>query len=64
MRWLVFLVVFLIAGALFIISNGNLHLGNPEELQIFKSTFYGWLGQLGGNVKSLTAYVVNVDWMP
>lgn len=64
MRWVSFLVVFLLIGAFFIISNNNLHMGNAGEFNKFMEQYYGWFFKLAGNVKGITGYVANVNWMP
>ena len=64
MKIAIFLVVFFLAAAFTIISNNNLHIGNSEELNKFMGAYYGWFFQMFDNIKSVTGYVVNVDWMP
>lgn len=64
MKFVVFLVIFLLVGAFFIISNNNLHLGKSDEFHKFMNMYYGWFFKLFGNVKSISSYVINVDWMP
>jgi len=64
MKFVLLLVFFLFIGAFFIVSNGNLHLANPAQFNEFMSQYYGWFFKLAHNAGSVTAYVVNVDWMP
>ncbi len=64
MKIVLFIVIFLLIGAFFIISNNNLHLGNSEQFDSFMSQYYGWFMQLGKNAGSVTAYVINVNWLP
>lgn len=64
MRLFLFVIVFLLLGAFFIISNNNFHVGNPEQFDAFMTQYYDWFFKLGKNVKTATAYVVNIDWMP
>ena len=58
------LVMFLLIGAFFIISNNELHLSNSEEFYSFGERYYGWFLDLGRNVKGLVGNVVKMDWMP
>ena len=51
-------------GAFFIISNNNLHIGNPEQFDAFMTQYYGWFFKLANNVGTATSYAVNIDWMP
>lgn len=64
MRGYVLIMVFLLMGAFFIISNGNLHLNNPNEVGIFIKSYYLWFGSLFENAKGMTAYVVKSEWLP
>ena len=64
MKWAIFLIFFLLVGAFFIISNNNLHIGNPAQFDSFMNTYYGWFFKLAHNTVSVTSYVINVDWMP
>ncbi|MCU0642303.1 MAG: hypothetical protein MUF61_01845 [archaeon] len=64
MKWAVFLVIFLLAGAFFIISNNEIHLGSSGAFNKFMDSYYGWFFKLAHNAGSVTGYVINVDWMP
>jgi hypothetical protein len=64
MKWLLFLMFFFLLGAFFIISNNNLHVGNPEQFNSFMTQYYGWFFKIAENAGSVTGYMVNVDWMP
>lgn len=64
MKIVLFVMIFLFIGAFFIISNNNLHLGNSEQFNTFMSQYYGWFFQIANNAGSVTAYVVNVNWLP
>lgn len=64
MRIRVIIVLFLLIGAFFIVSNDNLHLNNSEDMQKFVGLYYSWLSGLFDNVKSISAYVIKADWLP
>jgi len=57
-------VIFLLLGAFFIITNENIHLKNKSEINTFAKLYYNWFVKLGGNAKTLTAYVAKLEWMP
>jgi len=59
-----FIVIFLFLGAMFIVSEKNLSLLNPDSRVNFVSAYAGWFDQLFGNSKNLVGYVVKLDWMP
>ncbi len=64
MKFQMFLVKLLVLGALFIISNNNLHLLVPIEREVFFNLYSGWLGGLFNQGIEVTAYVVEFDWLP
>jgi len=61
--WLSLLKFFLL-GAFFIVSNENLYLTNPTDLDIFTSQFSSWLANLIDHGMEITGYVVNSEWLP
>lgn len=60
---MLFLMFFVISG-LFIISNGNLHMGKTEEFAKFSDDYYAWLENLFNNIIATTGQVVNLEWLP
>ena len=64
MRLLMLLVMFLLMGAFFIVSNNEFHLANSGEFYSFGERYYGWFLDLGKNVAGLVGNVVKMDWMP
>ena len=64
MRVYVLAMVFLLMGAFFIISNGNLHMNRAYDVGIFMKSYYLWFGSLFDNAKGMTAYVVKSEWLP
>ena len=56
--------MFLLIGALFIISNENLRLNKTDDLKKFTGLYYNWLGSLFENVKGISAYVIKSQWLP
>ncbi len=64
MKAQIFVVKLLVLGALFIISNNNLHLLVSVERELFFNLYMGWLGSLFDQGIKVTSYVVEFDWLP
>jgi len=64
MRVLFLVTFFLLFGAFFLVSNGNLHLNKSDEFFKFGEIYYSWIGEILGNVKTLTGYVAKFEWLP
>jgi hypothetical protein len=58
------IVSFVMLSALFIISNNNLHVQNTGERAVFGNAYYGWLGSVFDNFKTITGDVINARWLP
>jgi len=64
MKIYLYLLKFLFIGALFIVSNNNLHLNNAIEREVFYTNFYSWLSNLLHSVTQITGYVTKSQWLP
>lgn len=64
MKIQIMIVKLLVLGALFIISNQNLHIGVAEERQLFFNEYLGWANSLISQVVDVTGYVVKFEWLP
>ncbi|HEA46396.1 MAG TPA: hypothetical protein ENH99_01295 [Candidatus Pacearchaeota archaeon] len=64
MKLPIIVVKLLVLGALFIISNHNIHLLVPEERQVFYDSYTGWLENLFDQSADVTGYVVKFEWLP
>jgi len=64
MKISIFVLKFLFIGALFIVSNENLYLKNPADLESFSNLFLSWLQALTDKVLEITGYVINSEWLP
>ncbi len=64
MRILFIIAIFLFIGALFIISNENLHLKEKEEARRFANLYYDWLFGIAENVGSFTMSAIKSEWLP
>ncbi len=58
------LIKFFLISALFIISNENLHLGDPIERETFFDTYYTWLSNIFDQTKELVDSVIDLKWLP
>ena len=64
MKIAIVIVKLLILGALFIISNQNLHLLVDEEREIFFDYYSGWIENLIHQGVDITGYVIKFEWLP
>jgi len=64
MKIQILIVKFIFLGALFIISNQNLHLAVASERAIFLDAYYSWIINLIHQVAQVTGYVIRFDWLP
>lgn len=64
MKFQMFLVKLFILGALFIISNNNLHLLVSVERELFFNLYFNWIGGLFNQGIEVTSYVVQFEWLP
>ena len=58
------IVKLLVLGALFIISNQNLHLLVSPEREIFFNAYSGWITDMTGKIVDVTGYAVKLKWLP
>ena len=64
MKVAIILVKLFVLGALFIISNQNLHLLVQEERAVFFDSYTGWIGSLFDQTADVTGYIVKFEWLP
>tara|TARA_Y100000034_G_C6907733_1_gene421769 strand:- start:1326 stop:1544 length:219 start_codon:yes stop_codon:yes gene_type:complete len=64
MKTFIFIVVFLLIGAFFIISNQEIRLNNSENVGLFFKEYGAWFDSLIGNGKIVAGYVVKMGWLP
>ncbi|HIK00632.1 TPA: hypothetical protein H1016_03770 [archaeon] len=55
---------FLFIGALFLVSNYNLHMNVAEERGQFFDMYTSWLGKIFDQAAEITAYVTSSSWLP
>ncbi len=58
------IVKLLIIGALFIISNQNIHLMVPSEREIFLDSYSGWITDIIDKIVNITGHAVRLEWLP
>ena len=64
MRVLMVLVMFLLFGLFFIVSNQGLKLGVEEDRVALGRAYYSWAENLFDGGVEVTGYVVNSEWIP
>ena len=66
MKKILILIVikFFLISALFIISNENLHLGDPLERETFFDAYSSWLGNIFNQSKQIAGSVIDLKWLP
>lgn len=64
MKIAMLVVMFFLIAAFFIISQNNLHLNNEAEFSKLGSMYFSWFSGVFDNLKSLSSYVVKMDWLP
>lgn len=64
MKILIFILMFLIIGALFIISNNNLAMDKQENIDRFSELYLEWFNQIYVNTQALTGEVLKINWLP
>ncbi len=65
MKWIIFVILlYFLLGALFIVSNNNLHLSKRAEFAEFYALYYSWVAEGFSQAKSISSAVVKLDWLP
>lgn len=64
MKTIMFIVIFLLIGAFFIISNEKIQMNSSENFQKFLGLYSNWLINIGVNGKYLAGYVIKMEWLP
>ena len=64
MKIQILVVKLIVLGALFIISNQNLHLAVAVERDAFFDAYSSWITNIVSQFADVTGYVVRFDWLP
>lgn len=57
-------VIFLLIGAFFIVSQDNLSMLEKENTLKFLSLYRLWIVRTMGNFGNLTGHIVKLEWLP
>ncbi len=63
MRIVMLLIMFLLLGAFFIVSNENIRLNVTEDRSKFGDFYYSWIGGLYEKATGITGFVINSEWL-
>jgi len=64
MKLTIVVVKFLFIGALYIISNQNIHVLDPGQMSFFLDSYSLWLASLFTSAQGMTGYLSKVEWFP
>lgn len=64
MKIIMFIIFFLFLGAFFIISEEGIRLNSKENFIIFLDSYKIWFSDLLNNGKTVSSYVVKMEWLP
>lgn len=64
MKTIMLVFMFFMIGALFIISEHNLHIGDKEDLSKLSKFYTSWLDSSLENLKTIAGHVIRLDWLP
>lgn len=64
MKVIMFIILFLLLGAFFIISEEKTKLNSNENLEKFFDDYADWINKLFDNSKTISGYVVKMRWLP
>ena len=64
MKLIMFIILFLLISAFFIISNQEIRLNNKENISLFFKEYAVWFDSLILNGKDVAGYVIKMEWLP
>jgi len=64
MKTFMFIIMFLLIGAFFIISNEEIKLDSEKNIGMFFNLYGQWIDSLVGNGRTVLGYVVKMEWLP
>lgn len=64
MKILIAIIMFFLIAMFFIISENNLALSKPGNIDKFVGLYSSWMSQIFDNSANLAGYVVKMDWLP
>jgi hypothetical protein len=63
-KTILFILMILIFGVLLIISNNNLSMYKPDNVQKFLQLSSNWISTLYNNLLTVTGQAVKLNWTP
>ena len=64
MKLIMFITLFLLLGAFYIISENTIALNSWENVNLFFEKYFFWIGTILENSRSVVGSVVKMEWMP
>ena len=64
MKIILFVTIFLLTGAFFIIANENLRMSSSENIDSFVYGYVDWISGLLKNSNSLAGFLIKLEWLP
>ncbi len=64
MKILMFIILFMLIGAFFIVSNERIQLNSSENFSLLLDKYGHWVDRLFGNSKTAVGYVIKMEWLP
>ncbi len=64
MKFLMFVIIFLLLGGFFIISEQRIQLNNKQNIDYFFDSYSKWFDSLFRNANSMAGYVIRMEWLP
>lgn len=64
MKFLIFIMMFLIIGSLIIINNNDLNIYEKNDFKEFSDGYIHWLGNFYINIKTTTGNAIKLNWFP
>jgi len=65
MKFIILIIIkFFFISALFIVSNGNLHLSDAEQREVFFDSYGAWFNSVFNQGVEILGYVVESKWLP
>jgi len=59
-----FIILFLLIGAFFIISEENIKLDSQENVGHFFDLYGHWVDKIASNSQGIAGYVFKMEWLP
>jgi len=64
MKFVLFLVLFLMIVSLIIVNNNELHVFEKEGFHFFLDSYVNWFGSFCSNIQTITGNIVSQNWFP